>query len=103
MYGLGSKKARLSRHVRCSLRDEPTSGHVEHDAILTVGKKIGNRKNRDCIIGVECIIHRMYHCRNGLKKKLNKTSSNRRLKSAFEYCCKQQKLADVVEVRPRVY
>ena len=65
MYGLGWKQASLTRNVRCSLRDEPNNGHAEDNATLNVGSE-QKKKNRDCITGVECVIHRMYTCTNVL-------------------------------------
>ena len=50
MCGLGSKQARLSRNVRCSLRDEPNNSHVEHNATLTVGKKTSETERTDTVL-----------------------------------------------------
>lgn len=62
----------LSRDVRCSLRDEANNGCVEHNAIVGEKEKFGKKKkNRDYIVGVESINHRMYNCRKVLQTKNN--------------------------------
>lgn len=51
MYRLGSKQARMSRTVCCSLRDEPNNGHFEQNTTLTVGKKeIRKQKKTETVL-----------------------------------------------------